>query len=247
MFHVKHEADSPLSPASIAEALLAAGVACDEAAAKAIANHARLVVDENSRINLTRIVEPSAMLSRHIVDSLAWLAFTAAPASPCVDLGSGAGYPGIPVAVVTHVETTLCESVKKKAAFLDAVVAELGLQVAVFAGRSEDLAKVERARFRSVMARAVSSLPSLVEMSAPLLQSGGRLFALKGAPADDEIEESDVAARLCGMRRLETRRYELTPSGERRCLVIYERCGESSIPLPRQPGMAHRQPLGKRA
>ena len=246
MFHVKHEADSPLSPASIAEAVFAAGVACDETAAEAIARHARLVLDHNSRINLTRIVEPSAVLSRHIVDCLAWLALTDLPVGPGLDLGSGAGYPGIPVAAVTCMEMTLVESVKKKAAFLEEVVAELALDATVFAGRSEDLAKAQRQRFGSVMARAVSSLPSLVEMSAPLLHAGGRLFALKGIPPDDEIEQADFAAQVCGMQRVGTRRYELTSSGEQRCLVIYERRREATISLPRQAGMAHRQPLGKR-
>lgn len=244
MFHVKHGTDHALSPEAIVEAASAVGYSLGTSQAVAIAVHAQLMLDANQHINLTRITEPSAVLRLHIVDSLAWLPTIAGLHGPLVDIGSGAGYPGVPLAVALGLRVVLCESIQKKADFLRRVVAEIGLDAEVFAGRAESLA-MDRGEFAgTVVARAVAPVASLVELAAPLLSVGGRLIALKGALRDQEIEQGQSAARICGLEAGSVARYRLPDGDEMRTVVEFVKIGRARIRLPRQLGKAQREPLG---
>jgi 16S rRNA (guanine527-N7)-methyltransferase len=194
-------------------------------------------------MNLTRISRPEDLVRLHVVDSLVPWRY-AQPVAPLVDIGSGAGYPGIPTAIVHGGPVLLCESVGKKASFLKECVAQLGIEVDVYQGRAEELALERGAAFHTVTARAVSALPSLVELAAPLLQPGGRLIALKGSPAPSEIAAGAAAARMCGLTPVGRWEYTLPDGDDRRCVIAYERTGEAEIRLPRRTGLAQRQPLG---
>jgi 16S rRNA (guanine527-N7)-methyltransferase len=243
MFHVKHTSDqSALTPQAVVEAARSAGVVVLPAEAARIVEHAALVLDANNRMNLTRITEPSDVLTLHIVDSIAFLPHVAPLTGRIVDMGSGAGYPGIPLAIL-GLNVTLCESVKKKAAFLEETVVHLGLDVPVKPQRAEDLAAAEPASADVVVARAVSATASLLELASPLLRTAGRLIALKGTPDEDELARANVVAPMCGMRNVSRTEYVL-PGGERRSVLVYERVGRAHVSLPRRPGSAQRRPLG---
>ncbi len=202
-----------------------------------------MVLDQNAVLNLTRITEPEEMLRLHIIDSLLFMRHIEALVGPVVDIGSGAGYPGIPVAVATRETVTLCESVGKKARFLESSVADLGVDCPVYTGRAESLAVLRPAFYRTVIARAVTSLPSLVELASPLLSDGGRLVALKGTPEARELEAGRGSAEICGMVESALVPYELPVGGERRTVLEYRKVGEPKVALPRRPGQAQRCPL----
>lgn len=241
MFHVKHnEADTTVQGRDVERALIAAGVIASQDQIRRLARHANLVLLANKTTNLTRIVEPTAVAALHVADSLAFTTRVTL-SGKIVDIGAGAGFPGIPLAILGH-EVWLCESAKKKAAFLRACVVDLGLDSQIHAVRAEELARENPASADIVVARAVSSLASLVELAAPLLVKGGRLMALKGAPADSEREAGLVAARICGIELDSEIRYTL-PGGESRSVFVYSRSGRSGVRLPRSPGMAQRHPL----
>lgn len=243
MFHVKHPNDSfELCPANVADAVRSVGVAVTLAQADLLLRHAELVLEANQYMNLTRITAAQAVLSLHIVDSLAFLPHVEPLTGRVVDIGSGAGYPGVPLAILGS-EMILCESVKKKAAFLESASAALGLGATVRPLRAEELAGVSPGSANTVIARAVSATGALLELAAPLLQAAGRLIALKGTPDDEELERAARVAKLCGMTE-STRASYVLPTGEQRTVLVFEKSGEPLLPLPRRPGAAQREPLG---
>lgn len=239
---MKHDQpDRPIDAARARQVLEDCGVTVSEAQALALAAHASLVRLANESMNLTRITDPEAMIQLHIADSLAFLPHIDALEGEGVDVGSGAGYPGIPLAILGH-RLTLCESQKKKAAFLVAVAEELRLPVTVRALRAEELAVVAPGSADWVIFRAVSSLPSLVELASPLLKDAGRVVCLKGPLTREELSSGVTAAKLCGMKLTAQERY-LLPQGESRTVIVFERVGRPATRLPRRPGMAQRHPL----
>lgn len=244
MFHVKHpNTHGSVDADSVRAALSAVGVSATKQQAELIARHAALVAEANTRMNLTRITDPDDVLALHVVDSLAFVEHCEALSGRIIDIGSGAGYPGVLLSILGH-DVWLCESVKKKAAFLAECVADLGLNATVQPLRAEELALAAPRSADVVIARAVSALASLIELASPLLKNGGRLVALKGSPQEQELAMAAKVAPMCGMVQTAACSYSL-PSGEERTLVVYERSGFASVTLPRRPGMAQRQPLGE--
>lgn len=248
MFHVKPSEEhrsppTPLSWASIQNALESIGLQATSEECRDLARHAAMVIEVNREFNLTRISEPVDFERLHVLDSSSVVpSVLAAPAGVVADLGSGSGYPGIVVAILTRQPTVLVESVKKKANFLNSCVSELDLDATVFADRAESLAQERAGGFACVTARALASLPSLVELAAPLLVDGGRLVAMKARPSDEELASGREAAHVCGMKEIEQVAVRVS-SDQQRILVIYERIGPAKVPLPRRIGLAQRSPL----
>ena len=212
---------------------------------QAIDDHVRLLLAWNGSINLTAIREPADIAVRHVIDSL-----TAVPLlrdiDGFVDLGSGGGFPGIPLAAALPVErVALVDSVAKKAAFLAAAVEVAGLssRAGVAAARAEELASEARHRERwpAVTARAVGSLADLVELSFPLLLVGGRLVAWKRGDIAAEVLSARRAVGALGGGSIdeETVRVSGLP-GHR--LVTVTKHGRTGAEFPRDPAARRRQP-----
>lgn len=180
-------------------ALAAADVHLERSARRVIDDHLRLLTAWNASINLTAIVDPVGMARRHVIDSLAALpVLLEGPHATLVDIGSGAGFPGIPLAAaISGLRVTLVESIRKKAAFLQAVADLSGLagRVTVRAERAEGLAPGQS---DLVTARAVGSLDQLIELALPLLAPGGRLIAWKRGDLAGELTPAIRAARAMG-------------------------------------------------
>lgn len=244
MFHVKPDLHSTLDREAITATLTSYGVSASEEQVATLLAHAEMVLEANERLNLTRIVEPSPVLELHIADSaLALDAVASCPGGPLFDIGSGAGYPGVVLGVLSRRHLLMVESVKKKAAFLESVCNELALDAQVFAERVEALGPPHAGTAAVVTARAVSALPALVELSAPLLMQGGRLIALKARIDQTELSAGRSAAGICGMKERDIVKLRLG-SEHHRTLVVYERVSGPRIALPRRPGLAQRSPFG---
>ena len=208
--------------------------------------HLDEVLEKDKKTNLTGIKDREAGKVFHILDSLAVLQeLNSAPKGELVDLGSGAGYPGIPLAIVSGRKTTLIESNNKKAQFLSDFVNEhaLGEQITVVSQRSELLEQKHRENYAVLTMRAVASLPSILELAAPLLMPGGHFIALKGNLSEEEFERGEKASSLLGMKLLEKRKYEISEEHSKRCVLTYERLAERGPIVPRRPGMATKRPL----
>ena len=208
--------------------------------------HLNEVLDKTKTTNLTGIRNRETGKVFHIADSLAVLAeINEAPQGELADLGSGAGYPGIPLAVVSGRRTTLIEANKKKADFLEgfALSHHLEGQISVVPERSELLDKRYFERFAVVTTRAVSSLPTILELAAPLLATGGHFVALKGDLDEEELMKGNKASEILGMELLAIRHYEIADTGHKRCVLTYVRSSAPKIDVPRRPGMAAKRPL----
>lgn len=207
--------------------------------------HLEAVLRFSKKKNLTGITSIEDGKVLHIEDSLAVLPELAeAPEGRLADLGSGAGYPGIPLALASGRKTILIEANKKKAAFLNDFLVEHGLiaQIIVANQRSEELVG-EASQCAAVTVRAVAALPVLLELATPLLVPKGHVIALKGRPDQTEIERGLQAAELLGLSLFSEREYTLSDGKSKRCVLVFEKTGETALSLPRKPGMAEKRPL----
>lgn len=216
-----------------------------EAQAALIAHHLGRVLEVNQTCNLTRIVQQDEALRLHVADSLLGLPEVRESEGSIVDIGSGAGYPGIPLAVMTQRSTVLVESVGKKARFLSDVVDAMGLgcHVRVFSGRAEELPLDSPEEFGVCVSRALATLPAVIELSAPLLALGGRCVAYKGRISEDELEAGRAAASICGLEVVSIRETSLPEGGERRTLICLRKVAAPTLELPRRVGKAQARPL----
>lgn len=207
------------------------------------------ILEINRTTNLTRITSDEGARLLHIEDSLLGLPeMEAAPAGLYGDLGSGGGFPGVPLAIYTGRPTVLVDSVKKKMALVGGALDDLGLdgQVTTYDGRIEDLALERKEQFSVLTARALSRLVSLLELASPLLKKGGRLVCYKADIQPDEIEEARAIEDLVGMRLVSSREALLSDGETKRTIMVYEKVGRLRIKLPRRVGMAQKNPLKPR-
>lgn len=208
-----------------------------------ILGHTQWVLEQNKHINLTAITSYDDAIRLHVVDSLFALPdVEEALPGPMLDIGSGGGYPGVPLGIAAHRETRLLDSVQKKMRVLQGFLEEAGLSPSIRAqpGRAEDLAREAAGAYAVVTARAVSALPSLVELARPLVYIGGRFIALKGALEGEELRRGDAAAGIAGFERTGLRRYALPEGGEARTIVIYTAENEPDVALPAARGLPKR-------
>lgn len=195
--------------------LVASGVKVDAGVVAKVGGYLAHLLAMNARMNLTAIEDPAEAWERHAFDALTLVPLLAdvAPNAQLVDVGSGGGVPGIPLAVARpDLKITLVEATQKKAAFLEAVATALGLaNVSVCAGRAEALVKGPLGgSFDVVTARAVARLEKLLPLTAPFARAGGRLLLVKGQKADEELAEAGRAMRA---QRVTHDRTVATPTG----------------------------------
>lgn len=208
--------------------------------------HLSLVIEENKVTNLTRIVDWESAQVLHVEDSLAGLPEVAqAMEGPYLDMGSGAGFPGIPLAIMTGRETLLADSVGKKTRALDSFASELGLSncVSTYHGRIEDLALQRPNAFSLVTARALSSLASLLELASPLLAKGGLLVCYKTRSESDELDHAKAIAQKLGMEFVSSRGFLLSDGETNRAIIVFRKRCNPSMKLPRRVGMAQKKPF----
>lgn len=239
------------------------GITLTDAQVRSFQRHWQELVEWNRRFNLTTVTDYEAAQVRHFLDSLLPLVALRevgwAPPSGCeagphdprlllCDIGSGAGFPGVPLKVVCpswHV--VLVESVGKKARFLQHLVRATSLEgVQVEHARAEELGRqpTHRERYHLVVARAVAELRVLAEYALPLLRRGGMLAAHKGSRAEQEVWEAEEALRLLGGEARRILTYELPGVVEPRRIVLVEKRSATPPQYPRRPGIPQKRPLG---
>ena len=207
--------------------------------------HLDLVIEKNKLINLTRIVNEDEALVLHVLDSLLLKnCVDNALDGPLLDMGTGAGFPGIPLAITTGRQTVLIDSVGKKIDAVSEFAEELKLKdVACIHSRLEEAAIEFEDYFSVVVARALASLPVLIEYSSPYLKKNGCFVVTKGNPSDDELAAGNKTAEICGMELVSDLEFDLPQGLGHRKILIFKKVAAPKIKLPRQNGLAKKKPL----
>lgn len=213
-----------------------------------LAQFAEFVLEWNEKLNLTAIRERKPFWIKHIYDSLTCLhEVFAFGSSAVIDIGTGAGFPGIPLKIAyPEMKLTLTESVKKKADFCQLAVDTLKLNdVQVIAERAETIGqdKAHREMYNWAVARAVAPLSVLVEYLLPLVHIGGAVLAQKGSNAGEEIRNAEKAIRVLGGEVKKIRKIELPENMGSRSLIVIKKVKATPAQYPRRPGVPKKQPI----
>jgi 16S rRNA (guanine527-N7)-methyltransferase len=205
------------------------------------------LLDGNKRTNLVGASESATLLSHHLLDSLSCFAAIPADCTGVLDVGSGAGLPGVPLAIARpDIQVTLLDSSMKRTAFMRDVIARVGLKNAeVVCARAEDAGREPslRERFGCVVARAVAPLPTLVEYALPFLRTGGIFIAQRGPKAEEEAASSSFAIAELNGRLKEVMKVEVPLLPAERYLAVIEKTGPTPARYPRRNGVPLKRPL----
>jgi 16S rRNA (guanine527-N7)-methyltransferase len=214
----------------------------------ALGTYEKELLEWNQKFNLTAIRDPESIRTKHFLDSFSCvLAWKTAPPAQLIDVGTGAGFPGIPLKILyPNLKLTLVESVGKKAMFCQHIVSVLGLeQVDVIQARAEDLGQNPRHRekYDWAVARAVANLNVLSEYLIPLAKVGGAVLAQKGESGPAEAQSAEEAMKLLGGKLKQLIPVHLPGVADDRYLVVVEKVAATPPKYPRKPGIPMKQPL----
>lgn len=207
-------------------------------------NYMNLLLEWNEKINLTAITEPNEVILKHFIDSITILKYIENNMK-VVDVGTGAGFPGIPLNIVNNNENyTLVDSLNKRINFLNEVIEKVELKnINAVHSRIEDFAKNNKETFDIATSRAVASLNILLEYLLPLVKVGGICICMKGSNAKEEIESASKALEILGGKIEKVEEITLPKSDIIRNIIIVRKIKSTPNKYPRKAGMATKEPI----
>lgn len=207
-----------------------------------------MVVEENKHMNLTSITEEEEFIDKHIMDSLSasrMISFD--NISKCIDIGTGAGFPGIPLKIMyPDTEFLLLDSLKKRIGFLEKVIGEIGLdKISAIHSRAEDAARNPeyREQFDLCVSRAVAALPVLMEYCIPFVKKNGYFISYKSKKGMEEIEESAHCLKVLGSEIVKAEDFSISDMAAERLLIMIKKVKNTHHLYPRKSGIPSKKPL----
>jgi len=217
----------------------------DESRAAALERFAGLLLEKNEVMNLTAITEPAAVAQLHLLDSAVLTRFADLSEKTVVDVGTGAGFPGMPLRILKDdFDLTLLDSLGKRIAWLSEVCGALGLErVECVHARAEEFAAEHRESYDIATSRAVAQLNVLCELALPLVKAGGRFLAMKSVDTEDEIAAAKSAIKTLGGRIVKVEDYKIPTSEITHRVVVIEKITPTDAKYPRAFAKIKKQPL----
>ncbi|WP_245156625.1 16S rRNA (guanine(527)-N(7))-methyltransferase RsmG [Clostridium aminobutyricum] len=208
----------------------------------------QLVLEWNEKVNLTAITEREEFIKKHFIDSVLCYSFPEMKkAQTVIDVGTGAGFPGIPLALVyPEKKFVLMDSLNKRLKIIDQICSDLDIQnVKTLHGRAEDLgkSKMYREKYDICVSRAVANLATLSEYCLPFIKVGGAFLAYKGNKAEEEIKEAEKAIHLLGGKLMEERQVKLDDFDLDHHIRVISKCKNTPAKFPRKAGTPSKEPL----
>jgi 16S rRNA (guanine527-N7)-methyltransferase len=230
------------------EACLNEGLSFDEEKYNQFIRYKDMVKEWNEKVNLTAITEDNEIIKKHFIDSIKALKFTPLKeAKKVIDVGTGAGFPGIPLKIVMpELEVVLLDSLNKRVNFLNEVIRSLGLKgITAIHGRAEDFAVQAsyREKFDAAVSRAVANMAVLSELCLPYVKVDGYFIALKGPAVDEEIKEGDKAVFTLGGTIEDIIKVQVEGTDLNHNLVVVKKVKNTPKTYPRKAGTAAKKPI----
>ena len=200
------------------------------------------MVKQNEVMNLTAITEPDKVAKLHLLDSLTVLTAADLKGKTLIDVGCGAGFPGVPVAIgCPEAQVTLLDSLGKRMKWLEEVLPRLGVQAECVTARAEEAVADRRERYDYATSRAVARLNILLELTAPYVKVGGAVLAMKGAAAKEELSECGNAIKKLGLKLEEVKEFSI--DGTSHAVIVLRKIAPTPKPYPRRYAKIKQSPL----
>ncbi len=218
----------------------------DKSRIPALEQFSAFVLERNQVMNLTAITEPKDVAALHLLDSLALIPAAGLEAEQIVDVGTGAGFPGMPLAIVRpSLRVTLLDSLGKRVDFLKETCKALELDnTECVHARAEEFAGAQREIFDAAVSRAVAALPVLCELSLPLVRIGGRMLAMKSSHTEEEIRQAESAVRILGGRLEWVKDYTIPTTDVVHRVICIQKVSPTPKKYPRRFALIKKSPLG---
>ncbi len=218
------------------------GLALTEETADKLCAFGKAMVEQNAVMNLTAITELTAVAKLHLLDSLTVLTAADLSGKSIIDVGCGAGFPGVPVAIACpDAKVTLLDSLGKRMNWLESILPQLGVNAKCIIARAEEAVTDHREKFDYATSRAVARLNILLELTAPYVRVGGAVIALKGSAARQELEEAKNAVKKLGLKVEEIK--DFTFDGATHSVIVLRKIAKTPPQFPRRYAKIKQSPL----
>ena len=227
---------------TLSEGLPPLGLELREETKKALCAFGEAVVEQNKVMNLTAITEPAQVAKLHLLDSLSLLTLEDLKGKKMIDVGCGAGFPGVPVKIACpEVKLTLLDSLGKRMAWLEKILPEMGVAAECVTARAEEAVKERRESYDIATSRAVARLNILLELTAPYVKVGGRVLAMKGAAAEEELAEAKNAIKRLGLQLEQVAEFPVDGTAHR--VIVLRKVSHTPPQYPRRYAKIKQAPL----
>lgn len=218
------------------------GLALSDSQKETLCAFGRAVIQQNQVMNLTAITQPEQVAKLHLLDSLTVLTCGDLAGLRLIDVGCGAGFPGVPLAIgCPQLEVTLLDSLGKRVHWLEEILPQLGIRATCLTARAEEAVSDRREQYDIATSRAVARLNILLELTAPYVKVGGRVIAMKGAAAREELAECTNAIRKLGLKLEQVK--EFPADGTSHALIVLRKVAPTPSQYPRRYAKIKQSPL----
>ena len=218
------------------------GLELEEETCRKLCDFGEAVVEQNKVMNLTAITEPEKVARLHLLDSISLLKVMNLKGKQVIDVGCGAGFPGVPVKIACpEMKLTLLDSLGKRVKWLEQILPELGVDARCITARAEEAVADRREKYDVATSRAVARLNVLLELTAPYVRVGGYVLAMKGTAAQEEIDEAKNAIRRLGLKLEQIAEFPIEDTAHK--VIILKKIAPTPREFPRRYAKIKQAPL----